>query len=67
MNTNFTQFFVDTDAGVAFFTLGEWVGEAADVAGGDPDARVFEHGGVEADVIFAELDFGAPEGFFDVV
>ena len=37
------------------------------MAGGDPSFGGFEHGGVEADVIFFELDVGAPPRFFEVV
>lgn len=43
------------------------VGEAADVAGCDPDLWVHDDGGVEADDVFAAVDHVLPPGVFDVL
>ncbi len=47
-------------------TMVKTVGEAADVAGGDPDFGVHDDGGVEADHV-EEVSVGAGAGAFDDV
>ena len=51
---------------LAVLAVDHRVGEAADVAGGLPDARVHDDRGVEADDVLAPLDGVVPPGVADV-
>ena len=58
---------VEAEAAVVGLALDQRVAERADVAGRDPDLRVHEDAGVEADDVVALLDHRPPPGALDVV
>ena len=58
---------VGTEALVALAAVHQRVGEAAQMAGGDPGLRVHQDRGVEADVVAVLLNELLPPGALDVV